>query len=76
MDTPVVDEIIKKLKTLPNHLQRQVLLFVDALQISSTRGKSGQQLLEFAGSISVDDLNTMRQAIDQLCEQVDSDEGA
>ncbi len=73
MDT-VVDEILRKLKTLPDHLQRQVLLFVDALQTSAIRGTPGQQLLKFAGTISVEDLAIIRRAIDQGCEQVDTDE--
>ncbi len=74
MDTPVVDEIVRKLKTLPNNLQRQVLLFVDALKVSSERGRTGNQLLKFAGAIPSDDLAIMQQAIEQGCEQVDPDE--
>ncbi len=73
MDT-VVNEIVRKLKTLPDHLQRQVLLFVDALQTSAIRGTPGQQLLKFAGTISNEDLAIMQQAIYQGCEQVDADE--
>ncbi len=70
----VVDEIMKKLKTLPDNLQRQVLLFVDALQISSIRGTPGEQLLKFIGMIPPEDLAVMKQAIEQGCEQVDTDE--
>ncbi len=70
----VVDEIMKKLKTLPDNLQRQVLLFVDALQISSIRGTPGEQLLKFIGMIPPEDLAVMKQAIEQGCEQVDADE--
>ncbi len=72
----VVDEIIKKLKTLPDNLQRQVLLFVDALQVSSMRGTPGQELLKFVGTIPAEDLAIMRQAIDEGCEQINSKEGA
>ncbi len=70
----VVDEIMKKLKTLPDNLQRQVLLFVDALQNSSIRGTPGEQLLKFVGMIPPEDLAVMKQAIEQGCEQVDTDE--
>lgn len=71
MDTPAINEIMKKIKSLPDNLQRQVLIFVDALQVSSTRGKPGKQLLKFAGTISTDDLNVMKQSIETGCEQVD-----
>ena len=74
MDSPIIKEIVKKVKTLPDNLQRQVLIFVDTLQDSSTRGTPGKGLLEFAGTISPDDLSSMRQAIESGCEQVDGSE--
>jgi hypothetical protein len=74
MDTPLISEIAKKIKTLPDNLQRQVMIFVDALQVSSRRGVSGKSLLEFAGSISLDDLSLMEKAIESGCERVDSSE--
>jgi hypothetical protein len=74
MDTPLIREIAKKIKTLPDNLQRQVMIFVDALQVSSMHGVYGKLLLEFAGSISLDDLSLMEQAIESGCEQVDGSE--
>jgi hypothetical protein len=74
MDSPILNEITKKIKTLPDNLQRQVLIFVDALQVSSTRGVRGGLLLEFAGTISPDDLLLMGQAIESGCEQVNGSE--
>ena len=74
MDTPILNEITKKIKTLPDNLQRQVLIFVDALQVSVMRGASGKMLLEFAGAISPDDLSLIEQAIESGCEQVDGSE--
>jgi hypothetical protein len=74
MDTHILSEIAKKIKSLPDNLQRQVLIFVDALQVSSMRGTQGKLLLEFAGTISLDDLSLMGQAIESGCEQVDSSE--
>ena len=74
MDTPLVSEIAKKIKTLPDNLQRQVMIFVDALQVSSMRGVPGKLLLGFAGSISLDDLSLMEKAIESGCEQVDGSE--
>ena len=74
MDTPIFNEITKKIKTLPDNLQRQVLIFVDALQVSSMRGAPGKSLLEFAGTISLDDLSLMGEAIESGCEKVDGSE--
>ncbi len=74
MDTPILNEITKKIMALPDNLQRQVLIFIDALQVSSMRGTPGKLLLEFADTISPDDLSLMRQAIESGCEQVDGSE--
>lgn len=74
MDTPVVDKVIEQLRSLPNELQWRVLEFTRALATSVPHGVPGQQLLRFAGTIPLDDLRLMRQAIEQGCEQVDTNE--
>ncbi len=74
MSIPIIDEVVEKLKVMPQPLQRQVLEFVRSLVKSDIRGTLGQQLLRFAGSIPSDDLQLMREAIEQDCERVDIDE--
>ena len=74
MDSPIIKEIVKKVKTLPDNLQRQVLIFVDTLQDSSTRGTPGKGLLEFAGTISPEDLSLIQEAITSGCEQLDAND--
>ena len=74
MDTPIVNEIVKKLGKLPNNLQRQVLTYVEALQIPATRVVSCPQLLQFAGNIPKEDLTIMQEAIEKGCEHVDINE--
>jgi hypothetical protein len=74
MNIPIIDEVVEQLKVMPQPLQRQVLEFVRSLVKAEVRGTPGQQLLRFAGSISSDDLQIMREAIEQDCERVDIDE--
>ena len=74
MDTPIVDKVIEQLKTLPHELQWRVLEFTRALSISSPHGVPGQQLLRFAGTIPFEDAQLMREAIEEGCEQVDTNE--
>jgi hypothetical protein len=74
MNTPIVGEVIEQMKSLPYEMQWRVLGFTRALALSSPRGVPGNQLLRFAGAVALDDLNTMRSAIEQGCEQVDADE--
>ena len=74
MNIPIIDEVVEQLKAMPQPLQRQVLEFVRSLAKTEVRGTPGQQLLRFAGSISSDDLQLMRAAIEQDCERVDVDE--
>jgi hypothetical protein len=62
-----------QLDILPEDLQRQVLEFAQALQVFAQRGVPGKELLQFAGTIPLDDLELMRQAIKDDCEQVDLD---
>ncbi|NDJ17900.1 hypothetical protein [Myxacorys almedinensis] len=74
MNISVIDEIIERLKVMPQHLQWQVLEFTRTLSRTKVRGIAGKQLLRFAGSIPPDDLQLIREAIEQDCEQVDVNE--
>jgi hypothetical protein len=74
MNIPIIDEVVEQLKVMPQSLQRQVLEFVRSLVKVEVRGTPGQQLLRFAGAIPSDDLELMREAIEQDCEQVDINE--
>jgi len=74
VNTLVVDKVVEQLKALPYELQWRVLEFTHALAISVPHGVPGRQLLRFAGVILLDDLQLMRQAIEQGCEQVDLNE--
>ena len=73
MDTSIVDRVVEQLKIMPQNLQQQVLEFARTLA-GSTKGVPGQQLLRFAGAIPTDDIQLMREAIEQDCEQVDTSE--
>jgi hypothetical protein len=74
MNIPIIHEVVEQLKIMPEHLQWQVLEYVQSLVKAKVRGTPGQQLLRFAGAIPSDDLQLMREAIEQDCEQVDIDE--
>jgi hypothetical protein len=74
VNIPIIDEVVERLKVMPQHLQQQVLEFVRVLVEVEARGTPGQQLLRFAGAIPADDLRLMREAIEQDCERVDVDE--
>lgn len=74
MNIPIIEEVVEQLKVMPQHLQWQVLEFVRALVKAEVQGTPGQQLLRFAGSIPSDDLQLMREAIEQDCERIDIDE--
>ncbi len=74
MNISIIDEVVEQLKVMPQHLQWQVLEFVRTLVKPKVRGVPGRQLLQFAGSIPPDDLQLMREAIGQGCEQVDINE--
>jgi hypothetical protein len=74
MDISILEQVIEQLKVMPQDLQWQVLEFARTLAGSSIQGVPGWQLLRFAGAIPPDDIQLMREAIEQDCEQVDTDE--
>jgi hypothetical protein len=64
-------EILKQIDTLSFDLQRKVLEFIYTLNNKLPKGVAGKKLLRFAGSISQDDLQAMKEAIENGCEQID-----
>lgn len=75
MDSSIIDEVYERLKVMPHSLQQQVLEFTRNLADSPTvRGVPGSQILSFAGTISLEDLKLMSEAIEQDCGQVDFNE--
>ncbi len=74
MDVSIIDKLIEQLKDLPQELQWRVLEFTRALAVSTPRGIPGIQYLQFAGTIPLDDIKVMQKAIEQGCEQADTNE--
>jgi hypothetical protein len=74
LNDTLVTQVVEKLSRLPAELQQKVLEFVETLTVSDQRGIPGRQLLRFAGTIPLEDLQLMRLAIEAGCEQVDVNE--
>lgn len=74
MNTLIIPQIVEELKALPPEAQERVLAFTRSLSATGLQGIPGRQLLKYAGLIPLDDLELMRQAIEEGCEQVDLDE--
>ena len=72
METIVIEKVLEQLKDLPQEMQWRVLEFTRALAVSTPRGVPGRQLLHFAGVISPEEAASMRETIEQACEQVDA----
>lgn len=66
-----VNDLVQQMEELPQHLQGQVLEFARMLANTQVKGTPGQELLQFAGCIPADDLEMMRDAIEQDCGQID-----
>lgn len=74
MNISIIDQVVEQLKTMPQPLQSQVLSFARNLVSPKIRGVPGRQLLQFAGTIPLDELRSMKEAIAQGCDQVDLNE--
>ena len=69
-----ISEIIKLLETLSLEQQRQVLDFTRGLSGKPPKQYPGKNLLQFVGTISKEDLEIMKEAIEEGCEQIDESE--
>jgi hypothetical protein len=74
LNATVKKEIINQIGLLDYEHQRRVLDFARALAVTGQKGVQGKQLLSFAGTIPVNDLRAMKQAIEGGCEKVDLNE--
>ena len=69
-----IREIVQRLETLSPGQQRQVLDFTLELSGESPKGISGKELLKFVGLFPPEDLEEIKQAIEEDCGQVDKSE--
>ncbi|MCY3742902.1 MAG: hypothetical protein OXH00_17955 [Candidatus Poribacteria bacterium] len=76
MENPTtIQEIVQRLENLSPGQQRQVLDFTLELSGESPKGIPLQELLEFAaGLFPPEDLEEIKQAIEEDCGQVDESE--
>ena len=74
MPSALIQEVVEHLEALPQNLQEKVLQLVRELDSTTQYGTPGQDLLQFAGTISNSDLELMKEAIERGCEQVDLNE--
>ncbi len=74
MNASIIEEVVEQLRAMPQDLQSQVLEFARTLAKTEIQGTPGKELLRFAGSIPAEDIQLMREAIEQGCEQVDINE--
>ena len=76
MENPTtIQEIVERLENLSPGKQRQVLDFTLELSGESPKGIPLQELLEFAaGLFPPEDLEEIKQAIEEDCGQVDESE--
>lgn len=73
MNTPIIEQLLEQLKSLPQELQWRVLEFTRTLALSTPPGVPGPQLIQFAGFIPPAELDLMQQAIDEGCGQIDDE---
>ena len=74
MRNSIVDRVTDEVRSLTPELQHRVLEFARALAVSEPRGLPGRQLLQFAGELTPEDAQLMRDAIEKGCEKIDSHE--
>ncbi len=82
MTSPKFDTIIKMLENVPETIQERI--FKEVINViknyssekpfTPSKGKTGKQVLQFAGLIPLSDLDKMNEAIEAGCEQIDANE--
>jgi len=66
----IIYEIIEKLEQLSEQQQKQILEYVKPMLQGAPQGTPGRELLRFAGAIPMEEIEQIRQAIDQDCERI------
>ena len=74
MNSEIISEATAQMANLPYNLQEKALDFIKKLTLPDKSGVSGRNLLKYAGLIPLDDLNIMKDVIDNDCRKVDTDE--
>ena len=74
MNRVIEREIVDRLARMSEVQQTRVLEFVRTLETELPDGMTPAVLLEFAGSISTEDAEEMKKAINEGCEGIDSNE--
>jgi hypothetical protein len=74
MSQTLQKEILDQLDKLPPEQQRKVLDFARSLSKAKLVGKSGKELLNSVGTIEIEDIKAISQAIEEGCEQVNINE--
>ncbi len=69
-NSTTVQEIVEQIEKLTTGQQKQVLDFALELSGELPEGTPIKELLKFAGTIPPEDLEQMKQAIEEGCEQV------
>ena len=62
-------ELREHLEQLPEGKQREVVEYARALAKPKSRGISGEEILAITGTIEPDDIERMKQAIEEGCER-------
>ena len=70
----IKDKIISELESLSEEQQKKLLDYTLKLKLSMREPKTGSKLINLSGVISKADLNAMKKAIEEDCEQVDLNE--
>jgi hypothetical protein len=70
----IVEELLKQLDQLSLESQKKVLEFARVLNTVNLKGKPGKDLLKFAGTIDLESLKVMEEAVEYGCERVDTTE--
>jgi hypothetical protein len=70
----IIYEIIEQLERLSEQKQKQILEYVKAMLQEAPQGTPGRELLRFAGAIPTEEIEQIRQAIDQDCERINPNE--
>ncbi len=74
MQNEIISEVAERMESLPYNLQERALQFIRKLNLSEKSGVHGRSLLKYAGSIPLDDLKIMSEAIENDCRKIDINE--
>ena len=74
MSDVIIKKVVAEMRTLPEHLQEEVLQFLEGLKQTRPIGVPGSSWKKFAGTLTNEEAEEMLRVIEEGCGQINEED--